>query len=71
MTLKANAQPAHPSGGSDAKRNFILQQELCDPAVQACAPQYSALLFQPRLAMAAHVPAFSISKAIPHGSVQQ
>jgi hypothetical protein len=49
MTLGANTQPAHPSGASDAKRNFILQQGLCEPAAETCAPQYSALLFQPRL----------------------
>jgi hypothetical protein len=32
-----------------AKRNFILQQGLCEPAAEMCPSQYSALLFQPRL----------------------
>jgi hypothetical protein len=31
------------------KRNFILQQGLCEPAAETCPLQYSALLFQPRL----------------------
>lgn len=34
---------------SNAKRNFILQQGLGEPAAETCALQYSALLFQPRL----------------------
>ncbi len=33
-----------------AKRNFILQQGLDDPHLETCPLQYSALLFQPRLA---------------------
>jgi Domain of unknown function (DUF4395) len=49
MTLGADAQFAQPSNDSDAKRNFILQQGLCDPVVGTCPLQYSALLFQPRL----------------------
>jgi hypothetical protein len=49
MTLRANAQGAHHSGGTDAKRNFILQQGLCEPDAGSCPLQYSALLFQPRL----------------------
>src|SRR5262245_53363988 len=49
MTLKANAQSAHPSSSPDAKRNFILQQGLCEPTAGTCALQYSALLFQPRV----------------------
>ena len=32
-----------------AKRNFILQQGLCEPAAATCPLQYSALLFQPRV----------------------
>ncbi|MEP6767049.1 MAG: DUF4395 family protein [Acidobacteriota bacterium] len=31
------------------KRNFILQQGFSEPAAACCPPQYSALLFQPRL----------------------
>ena len=49
MTLKHDVQSAHSSGGRDAKRNFILQQGLCEPAAGTCPAQYSALLFQPRL----------------------
>ena len=49
MTPRDKAQSAHPSGGSGAKRNFILQQGLGEPAAGTCALQYSALLFQPRL----------------------
>ena len=49
MTLRADAQSTHPSSGADAKRNFILQQGLCEPAAETCPLQYSALLFQPRL----------------------
>ena len=49
MTPRDKAQLAHHSGGSDAKRNFILQQGLGEPAAGTCALQYSALLFQPRL----------------------
>jgi hypothetical protein len=49
MTPRDKAQSAHPSGGSDARRNFILQQGLCEPAAGTCELQYSALLFQPRL----------------------
>ena len=49
MTARDKAQYTHLSGGSDAKRNFILQQGLGEPAAGTCALQYSALLFQPRL----------------------
>ena len=49
MTPRAKAQSADPSSGPDAKRNFILQQGLCEPAAGTCPLQYSALLFQPRL----------------------
>jgi len=49
MTARAKTEPAHPFGGTDAKRNFILQQGLCEPAAGTGAIQYSALLFQPRL----------------------
>jgi len=34
---------------SDSKRNFILQQGLCEPSAGTCQLQYSALQFQPRL----------------------
>ena len=47
MTLKA--QSTHRSGGPDAKRNFILQQGLCEPAAGTCPLLYSALRFQPWL----------------------
>ena len=47
MTLKA--QSTHPSGGPDAKRNFILHQGLCEPAAGTCPLLYSALRFQPWL----------------------
>ena len=49
MTLRADAQSVHPSRGTDAKRNFILQQGLSEPAAGTCPLQYSALLFQPRV----------------------
>jgi hypothetical protein len=49
MILRAKTQSAHASGAPDAKRNFILQQGLCEPATGTCPLQYSALLFQPRL----------------------
>jgi hypothetical protein len=47
MTL--NAQTTYPPGGRDAKRNFILQQGLCEPAAGTCPLLYSALRFQPWL----------------------
>jgi Domain of unknown function (DUF4395) len=47
MTLKA--QPTYRSGGPDAKRNFMLQQGLCEPAAGTCPLLYSALRFQPWL----------------------
>lgn len=37
------------SSSADAKRNFILQQGLEDPAAGSCAVQYSSLQFQPRM----------------------
>src|SRR6266542_5510291 len=49
MTPRAKTQSASPSRGPDAKRNFILQQGLCEPAAGTCPILYSALLFQPRL----------------------
>jgi Domain of unknown function (DUF4395) len=50
VTLKANSQSAaHSPRALDAKRNFILQQGLCEPASATCPLQYSALLFQPRV----------------------
>lgn len=45
-----NMQSTHPSSRApDAKRNFILQQGLCEPEAGTCPLLYSALLFQPRL----------------------
>ncbi len=38
MTSKAKPPSAHPSGGSDAKRNFILQQGL---RTQGCTEEIS------------------------------
>ena len=49
MPLGANAQAFRPSSESNPKRNFILQQGLCEPAAETCPLQYSALLFQPKL----------------------
>ena len=47
--MKIDAPAPHASSGPDAKRNFILQQGLCDPAAGPCPHLYSALLFQPRV----------------------
>jgi hypothetical protein len=49
MTVRRNTQSPAPSGGPHAKRNFILQQGLCEPAAATCSHHYAALLFQPRL----------------------
>ena len=49
MPLGAKAQSLRPSSESNPKRNFILQQGLCEPAARTCPLQYSALLFQPKL----------------------
>lgn len=49
MTYIAKPRAVKPSGVPIAKRNFILQQGLCEPTAGACVIQYSALLFQPRL----------------------
>jgi hypothetical protein len=49
MTVGANTRSAAQSSDSNAKRNFILQQGLCEPVAVTCPLQYSALLFQPRL----------------------
>jgi len=49
MTSKAKPQSVQYPVGHDAKRNFILQQGLREPAAGTCPFQYSALLFQPRL----------------------
>jgi hypothetical protein len=53
MTLIDTPQPAAPAPPAPAvnlaKRNFILQQGLCDSSADACSTQYSALLFQPRV----------------------
>jgi Domain of unknown function (DUF4395) len=45
MTL--NAQSTYRAGAPDAKRNFILQQGVCEPAAGTCLLLYSALRFQP------------------------
>src|SRR5882724_9178016 len=49
VSMTLNAQFTHPSSGPDAKRNFILQQGLCEPEAGTCPLRYSALLFQPWL----------------------
>jgi hypothetical protein len=49
MTTTTDTPSAGPSGGPDSRRNFILQQGLCEPAAGTCPRLYSALLFQPRL----------------------
>jgi hypothetical protein len=49
VTVRSKTQSAQSSGSPDAKRNFILQQGLCEPTAETCPRQYSALLFQPRL----------------------
>jgi uncharacterized protein DUF4395 len=49
MSLGAKAHALGPSSQSNPKRNFILQQGLCEPATETCPLQYSALLFQPKL----------------------
>jgi len=47
--MALNAQSTYPSGVPDAKRNFIRQQGLAEPAAGTCPLLYSALLFQPWL----------------------
>jgi len=37
------------TGSEAVKRNFILQQGFPDPPLESCPPQYSALVFQPRV----------------------
>ena len=49
---------------SNTKRNFILQQGLCEPAAATCSLQYSALLFQPRLLGLAIVVAVMLQSSI-------
>jgi hypothetical protein len=49
MTLQTDKPSTPSTAASNSKRNFILQQGLCDPAADSCSLQYSALLFQPRL----------------------
>ena len=45
-----------PAAGRDAmKRNFIRQQGFEDPAAAVCPRQYSALVFQPKIVLAAIV----------------
>ena len=65
MTPAAKPQSASPSGGRNAKLNFILQQGLCEPAVGACPFLYSALLFQPRLVGLWLVVAASFQRPLP------
>jgi Domain of unknown function (DUF4395) len=45
--MALNAQTTYPCSGRDAKRNFILQQGLSEPAAGTCPLLYSALRFQP------------------------
>ena len=45
----ASNVPGRGSGARDARRNFILQQGLCEPAAGTCPRLYSALLLQPRV----------------------
>jgi len=47
--MALDAEFMHASSGPDTKRNFILQQGLCEPTAGACPRLYSALLFQPWL----------------------
>jgi uncharacterized protein DUF4395 len=47
--LVKNPTTMSASTPSNTRRNFILQQGLCEPAAATCSLQYSALLFQPRL----------------------
>lgn len=47
--MALDAEFMHVSSGPDIKRNFILQQGLCEPTAGACPRLYSALLFQPWL----------------------
>jgi hypothetical protein len=47
MTQSVDAPSKEASAAPDARRNFILQQGLCDPAMGTCRPLYAALLFQP------------------------
>jgi len=50
MTLRAKTQSAAPpSGAPDAKRNFIHQLGISASPRRQRVPQYSALLFQPRI----------------------
>jgi len=49
MTFRAHARSARSSETSKVKRNFILQQGLCEPVAASCPVQYSGLQFQPRL----------------------
>jgi hypothetical protein len=48
MTSNGDA-PSVLTASPNARRNFILQQGLCDPAAETCRPLYSALLLQPRI----------------------
>ena len=47
--MALDAEFMHASTGSNTKRNFILQQGLCEPTAETCPRLYSALLFQPWL----------------------
>ena len=49
MTLESDPSSAPPVAACDSRRNFILQQGLCDPAAGSSPRLYSALLFQPRV----------------------
>lgn len=49
MTTTSSPDSSGPVAGPSLKRNFILQQGLCDPAAATCPKQFSALMFQPRM----------------------
>src|SRR5690242_8456977 len=49
MTIHVDEPSAPPSGAGNSRRNFILQQGLCEPAAATCPRLFSALLFQPRI----------------------
>lgn len=49
MTVRSQTQSSRSFIGPDARRNFIRQQGLPEPAAGTSATQYSALLFQPRI----------------------
>jgi len=54
-TTESSRGATGPVGRNGAKRNFILQLGFEDPAPAACPLQYSALVFQPKIVLAATV----------------